>query len=85
MFEKRAIFLLKTKGTVDSIEKLCDEEEIVNEFCYLGDRLNSSDGCETAGTARVRFRECEELLLGKRFLLRMKENLSLLRKDSNIL
>ena len=28
------------KGIVDSIEKLCDEVEIVNEFCYLGDRLN---------------------------------------------
>ena len=54
MFEQRTIFLLKMKGRADSIKKLCDEVEIVNEFCYLGDRLNSSDGCETAGTARVR-------------------------------
>ena len=43
----------------------------------MGDRLNSSGGCEVAVTARVRigwvrFRECGELLLGNRFLLRMK-------------
>ena len=42
------------KGTVDSIEKLCDEVEGVNGFCYLGDRLNSSGGCEAAVTTRVR-------------------------------
>ena len=50
---------------MDSIEKLCDEVETVNGFCYLGDRLNASDGCEAAITARVRiswvrFRKCEE-------------------------
>ena len=42
------------EGTVDSIKKLCDEVEIGNGFCYLGDRLNSSGGCEAAVTARVR-------------------------------
>ena len=57
------------EGTVDSIEKLCDEVETVNGFGYLGDKLNSSGGCESAVTARVkigwvRFRECGELLLG---------------------
>ena len=62
---------------MDSIEKLCDEVETVNGFCYLGDRLNASGGCETAVTARVRigwvrFRECGELLLGNRFPLKMK-------------
>ena len=62
---------------VDSIEKLCDEVETVNGFCYLGDRLNASGGCEAAVTARVRigwvrFRECEELLLENRFPLKMK-------------
>ena len=51
------------EGTMDSIEKLCDEVETVNGFCYLGDRINASDGCEAAVTARVRigwvrFREC---------------------------
>ena len=50
--------------------------ETVNGFCYLGDRLNGSDGCEAAVTARVsigwvRFRECEEVwLLGNRFPLK---------------
>ena len=65
------------EGMVDSIEKLCNEVETVNGFCYLGDRLNSSGGCEAAVTARVRigwvrFRECGELLLGNRFPLKMK-------------
>ena len=63
-----------TEGMVDSIEKLCDEVETVNVFFYLGDRLDSSDGCEVAVTARtrigcVKFRECGELLLGDRFSL----------------
>ena len=65
------------EGTMDSIEKLCDEVETVNGFCYLGDRLNASGGCEAAVTARVRigwvrFRKCGELLLGNRFPLKMK-------------
>ena len=58
------------------MEVLCDEVETVKGFCYLGDRLNTSGGCETAVTTRVRiewmkFRECGELLLG-RFSLKMK-------------
>ena len=65
------------EGTMDSIEKLCDEVETVNGFCCLGDRVNASGGCEAAATARVRigwvrFRECGELLLGNRFPLKMK-------------
>ena len=65
------------QGTVDSIEKLCNEVKTMNGFCYLEDRLNASCRCETAVTARVRiswvrFRECGELLLRNRFLLRMK-------------
>ena len=65
------------EGTMDSIEKLCDDVETVNGFCYLEDRLNASGGCEAAVTARVRigwvrFRECVELLLGNKFPLRMK-------------
>ena len=64
------------KKTVDLIEKLCVKMETVNEFCYLGNRLNSS-GCKAAVTARVRidgikFRECGDLLLGNRFPLKMK-------------
>ena len=66
------------EGTMDSIEKLCDKVETVNEFCYLGDRLNASGGCEAAVTARIRigwvgFRKCGELLLGNRFPLKIKK------------
>ena len=67
------------EGTMDSIEKLCDEVKTVNGFLrdYLGYRLNASGGCEAAVTARVRIgwvrlRECGELLLGNRFPLKMK-------------
>ena len=56
------------------MEVLCDE---VKGFCYFGDRLNASGGCETAVTSRVRIawiilRECGELLCGRRFSLKMK-------------
>ena len=37
---------------VNLIEKLCDEVKTMNEFCYLGERLNASDGCKAAVTAR---------------------------------
>ena len=62
------------KGTEEPAEALCDEVETVKGFCYLGDRLNASGGCETAVTSRVRigwikFREWER---GRRFSLRMK-------------
>ena len=60
------------------MEVLCDEVETVKDFCYLGDRLNASGGCETAVTARVRigwmkFREYGELLLGRKLSLKMKK------------
>ena len=42
------------KGTVDSIKTLCNEVEMVNGFCYLGDKLNASGGCEAMVTAKVR-------------------------------
>ena len=63
--------------TVDSMEKLCNEVETVNGFCYLGDRLNATGGCEDVVTAKARigwikFREGGESLLGNRFSLRMK-------------
>ena len=37
---------------MDSIKKLCNEVEAVIRLC-LGVRLNASDGCEAAVTARV--------------------------------
>ena len=65
------------KLIMDSIEKLCNEVEIENEFCYLRDKLNASGGCEAEVTARlrtgwVRFRECGELQLGNKFPSKMK-------------
>ena len=64
-------------GMEEPVEVLCDEVETVKGFCYLGDKLNASDGCETAVTSRVRngwmkFRECGELLRERRFSVRMK-------------
>ena len=58
-------------------EVMCDEAETVKGFCYFGDRLNASGGYEAAVTAKTRmgwnkFRECGEILFGKRFSLRMK-------------
>ena len=41
-------------GTKEPVEVLFDEVETVKEFCYLGDRLNASSGCETTVTSRVR-------------------------------
>ena len=51
--------------------------EIVNGFCYLEDRLNSSSGCEATVTAKerfdwVRFRKCGELFPRNRFSLKME-------------
>ena len=34
--------------------ELCEEVESVRDFCYLGDRVNASGGCEAAVTARAR-------------------------------
>ena len=66
------------KGTVDSIEKMCDKVETVNGICYLGDRLNASGGCKASVTAKViiswvRFREYGEMLPGHRFHLKIKD------------
>ena len=35
-------------------EKLRDGAETVSKFSYLDDKLNATDGCETAVTARTR-------------------------------
>ncbi|XP_068756631.1 uncharacterized protein [Montipora capricornis] len=64
-------------GLVEPVEELCEEIETVRGFCYLGDRVNASGGCEAAVIARagigwVKFRECGELLNSKRFSLKMK-------------
>lgn len=64
-------------GVVEPLEELCEEVETVRGFCYLGDRVNASGGCEAAVAARARFgwmkfRECGELLNSKRFSLKLK-------------
>ena len=61
----------------EPVEELCKEVETVRGFCYLGDRVNASGGCKAAMTARarigwVKFRECGELLISKRFSLKVK-------------
>ena len=50
----------------------------VENVTRLGDRLNATDGCETAITAGTgigwqKFKKCNEILKGKRFSLKMKE------------
>ena len=63
---------------VELVEELYEEVETVRGFCYLGDRVNPSGGCEAAVvTARarigwVKFRECGELLNSKTFSLKVK-------------
>ena len=56
---------------------LCDEVETVSEFSYLGDWVSAGGRCVAAVTAGmrcgwVRFRECGELLYGRRFPLWLK-------------
>ena len=67
------------EGLVKPGEELSfsDLVDFVKSFCYLEDRLNASGGSEAAVTARTRiilikFRECGELLHGRKFLLKMK-------------
>ena len=43
-------------GTEEPVEVLCDEVETVKGFCYLGDKLNASGGCEPVVTSRVRMK-----------------------------
>ena len=60
---------------VEQEDRLCHEVETVKGFTYLGDRMNAGGGCEAAVTARTRcwwimFRECSDLLYGRRFPLK---------------
>ena len=60
----------------DQKEKWHDDVETVTEFSYLGDRINSGGGCVAAVTSRTRlgwaiFRECQYLLCGKKFPLKI--------------
>ena len=55
-------------------------DDFVKSFCYLGNRLNTSGRSEAAVTARtqigwIKFRECRELLFGRKYVLKMKERI----------
>ena len=67
------------KGIMKPGEELSffDQADFVKSSCNLGDRLNASDGSEATVTVRTRigwikFRECGELLSGRKFSLKMK-------------
>ena len=62
---------------VEQEVKLCEEVKTVKEFIYLGNRMSAGGGCEAAVIVRtrcgwVKFRECSELLYGRRFHLKLK-------------
>ena len=51
--------------------------ETVTDYSFLGDRINSRGGCEAAVTSRTRigwliFRDCQDLLCGRKFPLKIK-------------
>ena len=57
-------------------EVMSDKVETVKRLCYFGNRLHACGECEAAVTARTRvgwkkFRECGEIMFGKRFLLQI--------------
>ena len=67
----------KCEGNIGEEETLCDEVETVRVVTYLGDRVSAGGGCVAAVTARTKcgrakIRECDELLYGRRFSLRLK-------------
>ena len=70
------------EGIVDPDEEISffDQIEFVKSFCHVGDRLKASGGSQAAVTARTRiggikFRECGEILFGRKFWLKMKEKI----------
>ena len=68
------------EGIVEPGEEISffHQVDFVKSFCYLGDRLNASGGSEAAVIVSTRigwikFRECGELLYGRKFSLKKKE------------
>mgnify|MGYP001792919447 CR=1 FL=1 len=41
-------------GLVEPVKELCEVVETVRSYCYLGNRVNASGGCQAAVTARTR-------------------------------
>ena len=67
------------EGIVESSEEISffDQVDFVKSFYYLEKRLNAGGKSEAAVTAKTRigwtkFRECEELLYGRKLSLKMK-------------
>ena len=59
------------------VEKLNDDVETVEGFCYPRNALNASGGSEMTVVARtrigwMRFQECGEVLYERKFLLKIK-------------
>ena len=72
------------------MEELCEEVETVRGFCYLGDRVNASGGCEATVTARarigwVKFRECGVAELKKVLAEGERNGLSELCKSGDVI
>ena len=51
----------QANGLVGEVEELCEEVETVISFCYLGDRVNASGGCEAAVTGENWVGEVQEM------------------------
>jgi len=71
--------LIVTTADVNEDLDICDGVllEKVDKFCYIGDMLSTSGGCDLAVTARVRcawekFREYSPILTRKGFTLKLK-------------
>ena len=62
---------------VEKVESMVDGLEIVDNFCYLGDMIQSYGGCDGAVRDRVRkgwskFRELSSVLCNRRIPLKTR-------------
>ena len=66
------------EGIVEPGEEIFFHQiDFMNSFFNLGDRLNASGGSEAArtGIGWIKFRECRELLYGRKISLKIKERI----------
>ena len=61
----------------EQIEELCERIKTMRGIFQFENRLNTSGGCKTAVSAKMRIgwrkiRDCGKLLLGRMLLMRMK-------------
>ena len=74
------VYTKEETAKLDKELSFFDQVDFVKSFCYLRNRLNASGRSEAAVTARtkigwIKFRECGELLYGRKFSLKMKERI----------